>query len=380
MRRLIWIFLGILVMTGCNRGTPGESETRRMKTPSQTKYASGFNVIDRGQYKIVEVYDPWQNSKGTTFSYVLATDPGMVPDSLGKLIYIKTPVKRVITLSTTHVSMIHQLGEAQSIKGVSGTRFIYNPEIRGRIAAGEVEDVGYDQGLNYESIVRLEPDVLFMYGVEGSVMATSEKLKELGIPVVFCGDYLESHPLGKAEWIRFFSLFYKLEDQADLFYHGIDSSYSARTDLTKQVREKPLVLNGLPWKNTWYIAGGKSFAAQLIKDAGGHYLWQDNNSVEAVPMDLESVYARAVRAHIWINPGAATSLNELHQFDERFNDLPVLQQGMVFNNNARLNSTGGNDYWESATVRPDLLLSDLIAIFHPELLSDHRFIYYRQLK
>jgi len=380
MKRLFWIFFAMLSMAGCNRGNPLASENQRVKNPSQTKYASGFNVVDRGPFKIAEVYNPWQNSKGTTFSYVLAPDPGMVPDSLSNLVYIKTPVKRVITLSTTHVAMIQQLGEAQSIKGVSGTRYIYNPEIRYRIDAGEVEDVGYDQGLNYESIVRLEPDVLFMYGVEGSVLATAEKLKELGIPVVFCGDYLESHPLGKAEWIRFFSLFYNLEDRADQFFLGIDSSYSAWTELALQVQKKPMVLNGLPWKDTWYIAGGKSFAAQLIKDAGGHYLWKDNNSMEAIPMDLETVYARAVGAHIWINPGAATSLHELFQFDERFNDLPVLQQGMVFNNNARLNSTGGNDYWESATVRPDLLLADLIAIFHPELLSDHRYIYYRQLK
>ncbi len=380
MRRLFCIFFTMLAMAGCNRGNPMESEAQRFKNPSQTKYASGFNVLDRGSYKIAEVYDPWQNSKGTTFSYVLAPNPDMVPDSLGDLVYIKTPVKRVITLSTTHVAMIHQLGEAQTVKGVSGTRFIYNPVIRGRIDAGEVEDVGYDQGLNYETIVRLDPDVLFMYGVEGSVMATSEKLKELGIPVVFCGDYLEPHPLGKAEWIRFFSHFYNLEEQADQFFHGIDSSYNNMAALSLPVQHKPLVLNGLPWKDTWYIAGGKSFAAQLIKDAGGHYLWQDNNSVEAVPMDLETVYARAVEAHIWINPGAATSLNELYKFDERFNELPVLQQGMVFNNNARLNSTGGNDYWESATVRPDLLLADLIAVFHPEILSDHRFIYYRQLK
>ena len=128
------------------------------------------------------------------------------------------------------------------------------------------------------------------------------------------------------------------------------------------------------------MAGGESFAATLIKDAGGEYLWADSHSAEAIPLDLESVYARAVKAEIWINPGAATSLNELQNFDQRFTELGVIQSGMIFNNNERLNTTGGNDYWESGTVRPDLVLADLIKVFHPDLLTDHRLFYYRQLK
>jgi iron complex transport system substrate-binding protein len=128
------------------------------------------------------------------------------------------------------------------------------------------------------------------------------------------------------------------------------------------------------------MAGGKSFAAQLMKDAGGDYLWSDHPSAQAVPLDLESVYMRAVNADIWINPGAAGSLTDILLLDERLGDLEVVKKGHVFNNNARSSATGGNDYWESGTVRPDLVLADLIGVFHPDLLTDHRFVYYRQLK
>ena len=128
------------------------------------------------------------------------------------------------------------------------------------------------------------------------------------------------------------------------------------------------------------MAGGRSFAARLIKDAGGSYLWSDNLSTQTIPLDLESVYARAVSADIWINPGAARDLDELISFDERFSALPVLQKGRVYNNNERMTEGGGNDYWESGAVRPDLVLSDLIAVFHPDLMTDHRFFYYRKLK
>ena len=128
------------------------------------------------------------------------------------------------------------------------------------------------------------------------------------------------------------------------------------------------------------MAGGKSFAARLIEDAGADYLWSDNSSTQAIPLDLESVYLRAVDADVWINPGAAVSLEDIGRLDERFLDLRVVRQGQVFNNNLRTNAAGGNDYWESGTVRPDLVLADLIRVFHPDLMADHRLVYYRQLK
>ncbi len=374
-----WIVV-FLLLTGCKYAAHPETAYDRKEDGSFTHYATGFDVLERDGYRIVRVFNPWQNSRGVTFSYVLVNGSAEVPDSLDHLQVIRVPVKRAITLSTTHVAMLHQLGAGSSIVGASGTGFIYAPALRSRIDSGMITDVGYDQGLNYETIVRLDPDVLFMYGVEGSERAVSEKLTELGIPVVFCGDYLEPYPLGKAEWIRFFSMFYGLEKQADRFFSGIDSSYRAMCDMVHGTAERPLVMTGLPWKDTWYVAGGKSYAAKLINDAGGDYLWRENRSAQAIPLDLESVYARAVEAQIWINPGAATSLEELIRFEERFADLPVLKKGMVFNNNRRLTPSGGNDYWESGSVRPDLVIADLIRVFHPELLEDHAFIYYRQLK
>jgi iron complex transport system substrate-binding protein len=315
-----------------------------------------------------------------TISYVLAGRNAAVPDSLKDLTLIRVPVRRVVALSTTHVAMIDQLGKAGTIVGVSGARYIYSPGIRERIQKGEIIDVGYDQGLNLEAIVSLDPDVLFIYGVENNMSGISGKLAEMEIPVVYCGEYLEAHPLGKAEWIRFFAFFFGLERKAGTFFRNIDSTYSSLASMAGKPQARPTVMTGLPWEGTWYMAGGKSFAAKLIEDAGGDYLWKDNRSDEAVPLDLESVYARAMGADIWINPGAAGSIDEIRRFDERFKDLPVLHYGEVYNNDRRVGPSGGNDYWESGTVRPDLVLADLIKVFHPDLLTDHQFIYYRKLK
>jgi iron complex transport system substrate-binding protein len=124
-------------------------------------------------------------------------------------------------------------------------------------------------------------------------------------------------------------------------FSRIDSSYQSLVKMAAVAVQKPSVIIGLPWKDTWYVSGGRSYASRLISDAGGDYLWKDDLSAEAVPLDLESVFSRAVRAEIWINPGAATSLDELIQYDSRFGQLAVVNQGNVYNNNNRMSRGGG---------------------------------------
>lgn len=380
MKGIGWALVIWFAITGCSPVERRDIAFLRENAAAYTRYARGFHVIQGEGYKVVQVHDPWQNSKNVTFSYILTGNTRNLPDSLRKYTTIQVPVNRVIALSTTHVAMIQQLGRASSIRGISGTRYIYDPVIRQQIQRGEIVDVGYDQGLNLETIVALEPEVVFIYGVENSMSGISDKLKEMGVQVVYCGEYLENHPLGKAEWIRFFALFYGLEQEADRLFNRIDSSYCSLAQSVQGKSSRPKVLTGLPWKGTWYMAGGKSFAARLIEDAGGDYLWKDNASDEAVPLNLESVFARAMEAEVWINPGDARTLDQLREFDARFIDLPVLKSGKVYNNDFRTGPSGGNDYWESGTVHPDRVLADLIGVFHPDLLTDHRHIYYRKLK
>lgn len=379
MRITSVIILFYVFIAGCHPGKVPMGDQHK-ESSGFTKYATRFDIRREEGYTVLQVFNPWQNSRSKTYTYLLADKQENIPDSLSALPFIRTPLTRVIAMSTTHVAMITGLGEGTSIKGASGTPFIYNQEIRERIDSGLVADVGYGQGLNYELVVALEPDVVFLYGVEGNVTTLAGKLTELGITVVYCAEYLEQDPLGKAEWIRFFASFYSKEQEADIFFSKVDSNYTALKSLTFSELEKPEVMIGLPWKDTWYVAGGQSFASRLISDAGGEYIWADNPSDEAVPLDLESVYSKAINADIWINPGVAQSLNELLNFDERFSDLPVLKQGNIFNNNARMSPGGGNDYWESATLRPDLILDDLIFVFHPQLKRDHSMFYYRKLK
>jgi iron complex transport system substrate-binding protein len=228
--------------------------------------------------------------------------------------------------------------------------------------------------------MQLKPDAVFAFGVGSDINTQINKLKDLGIPVVLVGEYLEQSPLAKAEWIKFFGAFLAKEEMADSVYNDIQSRYEAIKLSVAKVTSKPSVLTGLPFKDTWWMAGGQSNLAVLINDAGGNFLWRENISKEAFPVSLEEVFLRASKADFWINCGSVNNLNELLAFDLRFSALPAVKKSQVYNNNLHSTPVGGNDYWESGVVHPDLVLKDLVRIFHPELSVNENFSYYKKVE
>ena len=380
MKHMVRVAAGLLFgaclwfQPGCkNRETSPEPE-------GDSWYASGFRIEDAEDFRILHVINPWQGSRSVHFQYILAEDPAVIPDSLKHHTLISIPARRVICMSTTHVAMMEAIGATGAIVGISGSDYITSPLLRSRLANGEVKDVGADQTLNYELILSLRPDLVMAYGIGAEVSGMVNRLEGLGIPVVLNGDYLEDLPLGKTEWVRFVASFFGREKEADSIFNSVAGHYSQYRALLPDTGHRPRVMTGLPWKDTWYIPGGRSFAAAYIRDAGGAYLWEDMDSREAVPMDLEAIYAKAAAADFWINCGAAGSLAEIARTDQRMSRFQPVGAGRVYNNNARINPAGGNDFWESGVMAPHLILADLISIFHPEVLPDHELVYYTRLE
>ncbi len=378
--------------TGPGISSPDRSgnRTNNKVRDNENSYAENFKIRQEGDELVLTVLSPWQQSERLSFRYVLKRKTGPErqtpepvnipdPDSPEDEQTVLIPVKKVVVTSTTHVSFLNELGQSNSIRGVSGGRYIFDSELGKQIENGSIRDIGYDQSLNYELIISMQPDVVFVYGVTGEIYNHISHFRKMGIPVVIISEYLEKHPLGKAEWIRFFAAFFDMTQRADSIFGETRKTYESLTELTAGMTGKPTVLSGLPWKDAWWVPGGRSFAAQFIKDAGGDYLWKDNSSFEAIPLDIEAVYNTAGKADIWINPGSALSIGEIVSADSRLGGLQAVAEGQVYNNDARLNKHGGNDYWESGVCHPELILADLISIFHPALLQAHQRIYYRKL-
>ena len=192
---------------------------------------------------------------------------------------------------------------------------------------------------------------------------------------------METTPLGRAEWGKFLALFYNTEKEANEFFAQTAATYNELTTLTAGIEAKPTVFLNTAWEGTWYVPGGKSYLANFIADAGGDYLWSDDSSTGSLYLSYEEVLDVAgTNGEIWLNPGGFSfSAADVLMLDERYGEFSAYQNGEMYNNNNRLSEMGGNDFFESGIAYPEVILADLIVIFHPELLPDHELQYYLKL-
>jgi iron complex transport system substrate-binding protein len=342
-------------------------------------HATGFEAEIHDGFRRLTVYDPWQGATSITFEYILVDHEMDLPDPMPDGILVRTPVSSVICLSTTHLAMLDFIDASSAVSAVSGSRYIFNEEIRERISRGELPDIGYDMNLDYEQILVIQPDIIFAYGVGAETGSYISRLQSLGIKVVVIGEYLEGSPLAQAEWVKFFAHFFNRQEMAEEKFQLLEKEYEKLTTITSDLSERPLVLSGLPWRESWFVPGGNSLFSALISDAGGEYIFNNVPGRDNFPVGLETVFNLAVGARYWINTGTAFSLKDIEQTDARLAGLPPFRTGSVYNNNLRTRAAGGNDYWESGIVNPHIVLADLISILHPGLLESHHLVYYRKL-
>jgi iron complex transport system substrate-binding protein len=346
-------------------------------------HATGFDIEVFDDYTLLSVYNPFQGARDMVFRYVLTgrdknTDKDL-PGHLSNVPVIRTPVASVICLSTTHIALLDYIDQTQSIVAVSGGEYIYNDGIRKRIENGELPGIGYDMSLDYERILELNPEIILAYGVGAEAAAWLDRLRSLGMNVVIVGEYLEGSPLAQAEWVKFIAHFFDKQDMAAEKFSVMEQEYLGLTAMAAASENKPVVMSGLPWRNSWFVPGGNSLFAALISDAGGRYLWDNDKGRENFPVDIEKVIERGSTADYWINAGAALSGADILNTDERLGSIRPFRLNNVYNNNARLNIHSGNDYWESGIVSPHIILKDLVHILHPALLPGHTPVYYRKL-
>jgi len=371
--------IALLIFSGCRYSNNRTTDEISDKVNQITK-AERFTLEKKNGWTEIKIINPWQGASGVNQIFYLVkrgTKMATLPDS-SSVIFV--PVRKIICTSTTHIAMIEALGEVNSVVGVSGTNLIYSPEVIKNVNKGLVGDIGYDANLNKELIIKLSPDLIMIYGIGSESTGYVGKVKELGIKVIMNADYLETDPLSRTEWIKLFGALYCKENLADsIFESEVEKYIKLKKYIEQNISVRPKVLLGLPFKDTWYVSSGNSFISKLISDAGGDYLWRDTESSISMPYGIENVYLRGLTADYWLNVGSISSKNEISAVDQRLNDLPCFKNDNLFNNNKRVTSNGGNDYWESGSLYPHLLLKDIATILHPEVFEDHELVYYKKI-
>lgn len=373
-RNVFVFFISNLLLLSCSRFTD-EQPAVKLKG-NQIKYAKGFAMSTQGDKTLVEVYNPWQNDE-ILQKYVFAKDSVDVPDSLGTLII--TPTNKMALLSSTYVGMVAMLDTREVVQSVANANWICDANLFHDYIDGKITDLGNDLNINPEVVILKHPDVVMKYIYKGPDHV-DDMFSNAGIPVVYNIEFMEEHPLGRAEWIKLVGAIVGKKEKADSLFNVIERNYFKYKNLAKTAVDTPSVLIGNSYKGTWYAVGGKSFVAQLVEDAMGNYYWQNDSSTGGLPLNFESVYLKQKNADVWINANAS-SLDEILTIEPRCNVFKSLQDERVYHYNKRKNPNNGLDYNETGVVRPDLLLKDLLIILHPELFEkEEQTTYYQRLE
>ncbi|WP_026978241.1 ABC transporter substrate-binding protein [Flavobacterium tegetincola] len=373
---LLFTFV-LFSLSGCKESST-ETNKEPISTENQVRYATGFSIVKYDGYSLVTVVNPWPNAT-KNYTYILKESGGIIPDSLQNNIQISVPVKNIVVTSTTHIPSLELLEVENALIGFPNLDYISSEKVRSRIEAGKVTELGQNQDLNTEVIIDLNPDVLIGYGIDNK-NPTLDNLEKSGIKIMLNGDWNEQTPLGKAEWIKFFGVLFGKEQKANSIFSTIEKEYKTTVDLVKNSSIKPSVLAGDIFEGTWYMPKGSSWGSQLIKEAGGAYLWKETVGTGSLALSFEVVFDRAKDADFWITSGQFSTLQEMKKANTHYSQFAAFKNKKVYSFRNKKGKTGGILYYELAPNRPDLVLKDLVSIFHPELVPNYKPFFFEQMK
>lgn len=349
------------------------TDSRVQVTP---KHAEGFQLTYKDDYMLVDIHDP-QNEESTHFLYALVPR-GTKPEGIhADYTVIETPVRSAICMTSLQLSNFIKLGAEDKVVGITSTRHLFNKTINNQLKEGKTAKIGIEGNFDNEVIMSINPDLILISPFK---RGGYETMKDIGIPLIPHLGYKEMTPLGQAEWIKFVGLLLGIEQEANEKFLAIENRYNELKELTAEgnVQKRPVVFSGEIHGGNWYAVGGKSFLAQLFKDAGADYFLKDDDRSGGVTLDFETVYNQADEADYWriVNsyPGIYT-YKSLKDQDPRYADFRAFKEKGVIYCNMR-----EKPFYESMPTEPEVVLGDLLHIFHPNLLPDHTPVYYDLLK
>jgi len=339
--------------------------------------AVNFSVEYRRSYKVVTVKQAEPGGQPERYVLVQCGAPApRLPAELAGAQIVTVPIASLFAFSITHVSLLADLDRIDVLTGIAQRDGFLDPRTEARIRGSKVVEFAKN-GLviDVERVVAARPSLLM---ASGTSSATVSVIRNAGVPVVANAEWLESTALGRAEWLKYMALFLNEEQKAEAVYGAMKGRYTSlsRIATARPEAERPLVMTGRSTRGVFTIAGGRSYVAALIRDAGGRYAWADNASGGTASVDLEAQVQRAANADVWINGGGWKSLPAMLDDEPRYVAFKAYRQGQVWVYERPTGPTGGNDYWSRGVTRPDLVLADLVRIFYPALGAAHPFEWY----
>jgi len=359
--RNIILFISALLLTACNVGSQFQTEGGIMEL------ASHISVRETAHSFFVKIANPWK--KGTLLHTYTFTDSVDTDYKFSRDVNtVHIPLKRVVVMTNSMAHLMVELGVENCIAGVCEPEYISDTLIRARLADGTIADCGNSMYPTVEKIMELHPDAIMVSPFEQTGYGQLEKL---GIPLLECADYMETSPLSRAEWMRFYGRLFGAGSKADSLFNKVSSDYNNLKETASRTVSRPKVMLDTRSGSAWYVAGGGSTIGRMIADAGAEYLFGDNENSGSVPLSFETVFDKAQDADVWLlkNSSSVPLTYSLLESDFRsYASFKPFKERNIWVCNV-------NDvpYFELTSFHPEMLLGEFIQIFHPEMSYPHLF-------
>lgn len=343
----------------------------------EIRHADNLSLAYHDTYKVLTVGEPSPDVEPQRYVLVqCGTETPPLEGDLAGATTVEIPVRSLYSQSTSHLGFVDELGVADVVTGVANADVVVTPGVRERIDARDVTTFAEDYEVNTELVIAGDPDVFVTGGTEDPA---HQVLTDAGVPVVANAEWLETSPLGWAEWIAFFAALTNTEAAATDLYAGIETRYEQAAALTAGVTDRPTVITGGLFEGDWYARGGAGIVPQFVADAGGAYVYADDTTTGSLILDIEQVLADAHDSEMWLGPLGFATRAEAEDADSRYAQFAAWDAGGVWNTTRQADDAGGNAYFDQGPVEIDRILLDLVKILHPDLAPDHDLEFYERV-
>ena len=371
------LFVVVVALASC-RGGNNTSLSQADGDTVALKYSSLLTIVEHDGYVVADIKNPWKPGKMLHRYYLVPRTSDIKPQTsdLTDGTVIEIPIQRAAVFTTVHCALLTELGLGSHIVGVADSKYIKVPYIPQQIKAGRIVDCG--NGLNpiVEKIMDVKPEVIMLSPFENS--GGYGKTEEIGIPLIECAEYMETSPLARAEWMRFYGLLFGVADKTDSLFQQVDSAYTAlKQQAAKAGRGRSVIVDKVVG-SVWYMPGGRSTIGQMLQDAGGDYPWADDDQSGSLALPFETVLERGGEADVWMlrySSDHPWDYRELLSGHHGYSQLRAFRQKEVYGCNVEQ-----SHFYEETPFHPDRLLNDFLQILHPDIIGLAPLRYYKKLK
>lgn len=400
IKNIIFGALVVLLVVACQGGKTASGEGG---DTLQMKYAELLTIVKHndGAYTEAIIENPWK--KGTTLhKYILVPKGKEGDETVARLKddirenatlqmgshcdIVRTPLESNVVFTAPHCQLMYELGCKNAITGVCDKDYINIPDIKERVKLSDgkastsdtdkvIIDCGSSMQPDMERIIALKPEGLFISPFENS--GGYGKFDKLNIPIIETADYMETSPLGRAEWMKFYGLLFMSEERSDSLFSSIEKEYLALKAEAAKLPQGLSILTERKMGSVWYVPGGKSTMGILLKDANAKYIFADDTHSGSLAYGPERILSKGTQVDVWAFKyfgGKALSKNDLLAEYEGYKVLKAFNSNSIYQVD-----TSTQPYFELTSFHPEILLREFIILAHPKATQFGKLRFYQHL-